>query len=70
MPRGLLGMNRFCKDGFSGKCYAFNLNDFSRASDKCKGTPAGGQCDKGFHFCMQPSCEDAPHALKVQHAGG
>jgi hypothetical protein len=69
-PLPLVGMNRLCKDGFSGKCYAFNLNDFSKASDQCKGTQPGQKCDRGYHLCMNPGCEDQAHALKLQHGSG
>jgi len=68
MPKALVGMNRLCKDGFSGKCYGFNTNDDSRRSEQCKSTPPGQKCEKGWHFCMLPACSDQPHSLKVQHS--
>ena len=70
MPIPLVGMNRLCKDGHSGKCYAYNLNDYSKASDTCKGTQPGQKCDRGYHMCMNLGCDDQAHALKVQHGSG
>ena len=55
LPKELQNRDNVATDSHGRRlCFNYNLN---KCSSK---TPHGGQCDRGYHFCMRKDCH-APH---------